>query len=545
MDRDTGMTFSGEQDDGVGQVVGAGQSVGLLRCAVWDDGLQAATWHVQRDQSLLEQSTHGSHLRFARYPVSVLLGAYEETALAVRRDYCLEQGVQLQRRLTGGGAVYLDPSQLCWSLVIPAQHLPGASLASVLERHGQAVVHALAALGATAEFVAPNDIEYRQRKLGSSFAVYKQGHWLVQGSMLLVLPEVEAMLKALRVPTEKLSHEGVLSARQRLVSLATLMRGDESVSPDREAVQQALINAFATAFGFSMQRRAPEAFVMASVPPADEDTLPLINDSGFKSFSRTEGGTLYVALQVDAEQCVQHVQMSGTVQFTPVDVFARLQTGLQGCPLDAVLERLESLLSAVPNFEGLGFSAADLLHVFGLAVARQQQAQAFAMDHAQANTLIVHNPQGESATDILSKATVMLVPYCAKLAKCKFRHRDDCTECGECTVSDAYRMARERGMEVVTITRFEHLQETLARMQADGVPAYVGMCCESFYLKRHYAFQAAGIPAVLTDITGANCYELHEEDLAYAGKFRAEAHLDLDVVAKVMHFVPNVKTSSG
>lgn len=544
MDLDAHVEFSGEQD-GVLPMAGMGRSVGLPLCAVWDDGLQAAAWHVQRDQRLLEQATRGPHLRFARYPVSVLLGAYEQTALAVRHDYCLEQGVQLQRRLTGGGAVYLDPSQLCWSLVIPVQDVPGAGLASVLERHGQAVVHALATLGATAEFVAPNDIEYRQRKLGSSFAVYHQDHWLIQGSVLLVLPEVEAMLKALRVPTEKLSHEGVLSARQRLVSLAALLGGDESISPDRREVQQALTDAFAEAFGFTMQRHAPEAFAVAPVPALDEDTLPLINDTGFKAFSRTEGGTLYVALQVDAEQCVRQVQLSGTVQFTPADLFARLQTGLQGCPLGAVLERLEALLSAVPDFEGLGFSAADLLHVFGLAVARQQQAQAFAMDQSQANTLIIHNPQGESATDILSKATVMLVPYCAKLAKCKFRHRDDCTECGECTVSDAYRLARERGMEVVTITRFEHLQETLARMQAEGVPAYVGMCCESFYLKRHYAFQAAGIPAVLTDITGANCYELHEEDLAYAGKFRAEAHLDLDVVAKVMHFVPNVKTSSG
>lgn len=104
-------------------------------------------------------------------------------------------------------------------------------------------------------------------------------------------------------------------------------------------------------------------------------------------------------------------------------------------------------------------------------------------------------------------------------------------------------MARERGMRVVTITRFEHLQGTLAEMARDEVPAYVGMCCESFYLKRHYAFDAAGIPAVLTDISGATCYDLRQEDLAYAGQFRAEARLQVGLVEKVMHFVPPVPTN--
>jgi lipoate-protein ligase A len=60
------------------------------------------------------------------------------------------------------------------------------------------------------------------------------------------------------------------------------------------------------------------------------------------------------------------------------------------------------------------------------------------------------------------------------------------------------------------------------------------MCCRHFYLKREYAFRDAGIPALLMDITGSNCYELQQEDLAYAGRFQAQARLDVDVLRRVM-----------
>jgi lipoate-protein ligase A len=139
----------------------------------------------------------------------------------------------------------------------------------------------------------------------------------------------------------------------------------------------------------------------------------------------------------------------------------------------------------------------------------------------------------------------MLVPYCAKPAWCALRPTPDCIDCGHCEVGDAYRLARERGLEVTTITNFEHLSETLTDMRARGVTAYVGMCCSDFFLKRHAAFRDAGMDAVLMDIVGATCYELKEEHLAYAGAFKAEAQIDLDALEKVMDLVPSCAASCG
>jgi lipoate-protein ligase A len=114
-----------------------------------------------------------------------------------------------------------------------------------------------------------------------------------------------------------------------------------------------------------------------------------------------------------------------------------------------------------------------------------------------------------------------------------------------CEVGEAYRLARERNMQAITITSYEHLTATLGAMQAKGTTAYVGMCCSNFFIKRHQAFQAAGMAAVLMDIAGANCYELKAESAAYAGCFKAQASLDMESVRQVMRFVPRRGARTG
>lgn len=53
------------------------------------------------------------------------------------------------------------------------------------------------------------------------------------------------------------------------------------------------------------------------------------------------------------------------------------------------------------------------------------------------------------------------------------------------------------------------------------------------------------MPAVLMDIAGANCYELKQESAAYAGRFDAQAKLDMDTVRQVMRFVPGRAARAG
>ena len=516
----------------------------MLRCRVNETGLRRGTDNAALDRMLLGRAgaPAEAQLHFRRYLPTASLGAHEFAHEALRVDFCREGGVDIVRRPTGGGALYLDSGQLTWSLRLPAKGYPPHTLTEWLERHGSAVAAGLRRLGVPARSRAPNDIEVDGRKLAVFFATRHGDILLFQGSVFVDV-DAATLLKVLRVPTEKLSAEGVMSTRERLATLSELL----GTAPSLEELRSKLTVALREAFSLDCLPGRPSpvadqgdppvpSALAAEVPLSDaKASLPSRSD-GLRAFRVTRGGVLQAEMRIAAGRVVA-CTIGGSAQCAPADLFSKLGESLVGCTLEDVVGTVHRLLAA-RSLDLVGFAGDDIVHVIQATLARLDQADQLGLDAGQANTLMVHG-EGD-AKDILAQATVMLVPYCAKPAWCQWRHRDGCPECGQCEVGDAYRLGRERGMRVVTITNFEHLQKTLGAMREEEVPAYVGMCCESFYLKRQYAFAHAELPAVLMDITGANCYELRQEELAYAGRFTAEARLDGDVVERVMCFVPPV-----
>ncbi|GAB4508301.1 MAG: hypothetical protein Tsb0026_06710 [Sulfuricaulis sp.] len=512
----------------VGTVIDTG-----LRSGPENIRLDRAQWRAAQDAD-----TPNCHVRFHRYRPTVTLGAFETAGHAARAEYCRERDIAMARRVSGGAAVYLDPDQLCWTLTLsrPAAW-GGKNLADWLACLCEGVARGLQRLGVDAVFVLPNDIEVAGRKLGSGFLALSDSALLFQGSLLFD-HDTETMMKALRVPTEKLTPAGVRSARDRF---ATLREADIDVAP--AVLEQYLLAAWSGLLG--MEFGAKVEVIPEDMTVHETDTAPACNwdaehDAWNQSLVKTPGGVLYIRLRLSEHgDTLQQVEFAGGVQLYPAHLFASLSSWLANMPVAWLDERLDDFFRAYPH-DMPGFSVEDIRHGLHLALDRYAQQAQFALTRGQANTLMVHAPAPLAATDVVNAASVMLVPYCAKPSWCKWRHRDGCPDCGLCEVGEAYRLAHERGMRVITITNFEHLEKTLGELRAQDTRAYIGMCCRHFYLKREYAFRAAGIPAVLMDITGSNCYELQQEDMAYAGKFQAQAYLDLEVLRKVMKRVPPV-----
>lgn len=505
---------------------------------VADTGRRSGPENVRLDRARWREASESEapvcDVRFHRYRPSVSLGALETADQAVRADYCDSRGIDVVQRVSGGAAIYLDPDQWCWTLTLSRPGAWGsASLADWLARLCQGVVQGLRQLNIDAVFAPPNDIEVAGRKLASGFLALSDSALLFQGSLLLDL-DTETMMKALRVPTEKLTPDGVRSARHRFATLRDLGVGVET-----SVLEQHVLAGWArqldVVFGRTVDlTREPVTDAKVPVLAADWGAEA---DSWHQAVAKTSGGILHVRLRLsDRGDILRQVQFAGGVHAYPANLFALLSPWLAETPVAWLDGRFDDFFRAHPH-DLLGFTTEDIRRGLHLALDRHAQQQQFALTREQANTLMVHAPP-MAVVDVVRAASVMLVPYCAKPAWCKWRHRDGCPECGLCEVGEAYRLARERGMRVVTIVNFEHLEQTLGELRAQGMRAYVGMCCRHFYLKREYAFRDAGIPAVLMDIAGANCYELQQEDLAYAGKFQAEARLNLDVLRKVIQRVP-------
>ena len=155
----------------------------------------------------------------------------------------------------------------------------------------------------------------------------------------------------------------------------------------------------------------------------------------------------------------------------------------------------------------------------------------------QLNSLFpVHGSLAEAAR---RRPTHLLLPYCAKRLECELRNADDCTQCGECTVGDAYGAGEAAGLVVHSIASFEHLMDTLADLRDGGNGnCFVGSCCEAFYLKHRRDMEAVGVPGLLFDVAGSEtCYDLGKSATAYRGEYEGETEVDLALLRTILEHV--------
>lgn len=506
---------------------GAKETVAVCTRIVDDDSVSAADVFAWGEAELARRD--GSVARLFRPRAAVAVGRHQAIAREVRLDWCRAHAVAVLRRPTGGGALWLDPGQWAVCVVTPSMVL-GADPAARLAAGGAVLVEALARLGVDAHFVAPNDVAVAGgAKIGSVFLA-ERGDRTLLFATLLVAFDVAAALSALLVPTEKLTVTGLEHARERIATLADRL---EEV-PDDARIVAALTAAIEDRLGVATEPRSvsPPSFPAVDTGP-DPWEAPLVH--GFETLERTARATLRLRIERAADDTVAIARFATDAAYVPADLSDRIAGGLAGHRLDDLPAAMAAVLASEDRF--VGFSAVDLVRLAARAAEKDRLAGAVGLDDRAVTGVMLAGP-GTSSLDALDRASVVLVPYCAKPAWCALRPTPDCIDCGHCAVGDAYRLARDRGLEVTTILNFEHLSETLAEMRARGVTAYLGMCCSDFFVKRHVAFREAGMDGVLMDIVGATCYELKEEHLAYAGIFKAEAALDLDTLEKVMAAVP-------
>ncbi|MBI5445956.1 MAG: lipoate--protein ligase family protein, partial [Deltaproteobacteria bacterium] len=226
-----------------------------------DTGPRAPADNLALDEALLSacDAEGGSTFRLLQFSrPCALIGFNQAVSLEVREEYCRRRGIEVNRRITGGGAIYCDPGQLGWELIAP-KDTPGlpARPEELYALFCEGAVRGLRKLGIEAAFRPRNDIEVAGRKLSGTGGTEKGRAFLFQGTLLIDF-DVETMVRVLRVPAEKLRDREIDSVRERV----TCLGWELGAVPDLEAVKAAL--------RFGMEELLGTSFLPGGLSPLEE-----------------------------------------------------------------------------------------------------------------------------------------------------------------------------------------------------------------------------------------------------------------------------------
>ncbi|WP_185751127.1 lipoate--protein ligase family protein [Arthrobacter sp. 31Y] len=175
---------------------------------------------------------------------SVVIGSFQSVRNEVDPDGVTRHGISVVRRISGGGAMFMEAGNcITYSLYLPQTLVDGISFADSYAFLDAWVMAALKKLGITAFYVPLNDIATDQGKIGG--AAQKR---LANGGMLHHVTmsydiDADKMVDVLRIGKEKLSDKGTRSAKKRVDPLR------RQTGLARSAIIDAMTEVFADRYG--------------------------------------------------------------------------------------------------------------------------------------------------------------------------------------------------------------------------------------------------------------------------------------------------------
>ncbi len=504
-----------------------------------DTGVKSAAWNMACDDFLLNNHSPEKQpiMRFLSFERCVMVGYFQSVNQEVRTEYCEEKGIVINRRITGGGTIYFDPSQVGWEIVAPISMF-GGNPTKLYEIFGRSVAKGLSTLGINAVFKPRNDIEVNGRKITGMGGITAGDCFLFQGT-LLVADRIEEMLYSLKVPVEKLKPKEIDSVRERV----TCIEHEIGRIPSREELKDAMKLGFSELLGIQTEQSdltvEESNGVEKSLTYFTSDKW--INRINLKeesqglltgTFRSSDFGTIKVTSQINTKQkMIRQSLITGDFFVENPGLLFDMERLLKNIHIDEekVLGIIDDFLIHHPDLPREDFKNA-FREVF-----KKLSWVSEGFTPEEANNIYAVNFEPKEKI----KPNYFLFPYCAKGAKCAFRYEDDCSQCSACTVGDGYEMAIDAGLKPVTITSFEDLMEKLDELKEMGEESYIGSCCEPFYIKHQEEFIDSEMKGLLINVKDSTCYDLGKAHEAYLGTFENQTNLELHLIKKVIKWVKN------
>jgi lipoate-protein ligase A len=169
--------------------------------------------HLLRSQP----STEDILLFYINEP-SIIIGRYQNALEEINRPYVEAHGIHVVRRLSGGGAVYHDLGNLCFSLITRG----GREDALNFKKFTAPVTRALNDMGIPAGLSGRNDILVDGRKISGN-AIYNTKQGTVCHGTLLLNTDLSVLSESLNVKPEKIASKSIKSVRSRVANISEFL----------------------------------------------------------------------------------------------------------------------------------------------------------------------------------------------------------------------------------------------------------------------------------------------------------------------------------
>lgn len=193
-------------------------------------------------------------LRFFRWhPSAVSIGRFQNTYNEVDFENCKIHGIDVVRRISGGGAVYHDSEgEITYSATVKREDIGTDDVAEAYNRISNGLIEAAHILGVDAKYnegdvnQCPNII-VKERKISGSAQAHKKGVILQHGT-LLVNVDLTKMFTFLKVPWRDACLDLISIAERKITSVADELGSQVSIG----MVYEALIKGFEKALGIEL-----------------------------------------------------------------------------------------------------------------------------------------------------------------------------------------------------------------------------------------------------------------------------------------------------
>lgn len=277
-----------------------------------DTGQLPAAHNMALDKVILTARSRdwvGNTVRFLQFaPACALVGYHQSVEMEVEEEFCRRHGLEINRRITGGGNLFFDDSQLGWE-IFARKDTPGMPehLDDMYRLMCESAVAGLAKLGVKAKYRPKNDIEVDGRKICGSGGTEIGSAFMYQGTLLNDF-DVDTMLGALKLPIKKLEDKQIKSFKQRVTCLREVL----GYVPPMEKIKKAMAEGFAEVFGIGLQPtglcdQELELFTQVLPQFKSDDWIRgprrLPQDSSFKTTEfKAPGGLIRISALLDSRR---------------------------------------------------------------------------------------------------------------------------------------------------------------------------------------------------------------------------------------------------